>query len=75
MVPPISGPPRLSIATVHGPPAGSGAGFWIYMVSRVSLKGLYGRVRLQGLYGRVVLGGDQIWRSGQSGGTTILGGR
>ena len=34
---------------------GLGAGFWIYMVSRVSLKGLYGRVRLQGLYGRVSL--------------------
>ena len=27
------------------------------MVSRVSLKGLYGRVRLQGLYGRVNLQG------------------
>ena len=43
------------------------------MVSRVSLKGLYGRVRLQGLYGRVSLQGlswgDQIRRSGQSGGT------
>ena len=43
------------------------------------LRGLYGRVRLQGLYGRVnslqVLSwGDQIWRSGQSGGITILGG-
>ena len=41
------------------------------MVSRVSLKGLYGRVRLQGLYGRVGLQGlswgDQIQRSGQSG--------
>ena len=57
---------------------GSGAGFWICMVSRVSLKGLYGKVRLQGVYGRVSLQGlswgDQIWRSGQSGGTTILGG-
>ena len=37
--PPISGPPGLSIATVHGPPAGSGAGFGYNMVS----KGLYGR--------------------------------
>ncbi len=43
------------------------------MVSRVSLKGLYGRVRLQGLYGRVNLQGlswgDQTQRSGQYGGT------
>ena len=49
------------------------------MVSRVSLKGLYGRVRLQGqsvwqvsLQG--LSWGDQIQCSGQSGGTTILGG-
>ena len=39
------------------------------MVSRVSLKGLYGRVSLQGLSW-----GDQIRRSGPSGGTIILGG-
>ncbi len=43
------------------------------MVSRVSLKGLYGRVRLQDLYGRVILQGlswgDQTWCGGQSGGT------
>ena len=47
------------------------------MVSRVSLKGLYGRVRLQGVYGRVNLKGlswgDQIRHSGHSGGTIILG--
>ena len=30
---------------------GSGAGFWVQMVSRVSLQGLYGRVSLQGLHG------------------------
>ena len=67
----ISGPPGLSIATVHGPPAiykrGQGLGFriYMYMVSRVSLKGLYGRVRLQGLYGKYGVvdspGGPQFW--------------
>ena len=30
---------------------GSGAGFWVGMVSRVSFQGLYGRASLQGLYG------------------------
>jgi hypothetical protein len=48
------------------------------MVSRVSLKGLFGRIRLQGLYGRVILQGlswgDQIRRDGRSGGTTIFRG-
>ena len=39
------------------------------MVRRVSLKGLYDRISLQGLSW-----GDQIQCSGQSGGTTILGG-
>jgi hypothetical protein len=30
---------------------GSGAGFWVLMVSRVFFQGLYGRVSLQGWHG------------------------
>ena len=51
MILPESGPPGLSIATMHSAPAiyeTVRGGFQVYMASRVSLKGLYGRVRLQG---------------------------
>ena len=70
----ISGPPGLSMATVHGPPAiyerGHGLGFgYKWLACRVSLKGLHGRVRLQGLSW-----GDQMQRSGRSGGPQFVGG-
>ena len=48
----VSGPPGLSIATVHSPPhhlrEGSGAGF---RVSRVSVKGIY----VEALYVRLMV--------------------
>ena len=44
------------------------------MVSRVSLKGLYGRVGLQGLYGRVCPGGPNTAQWTVRGTTTLGGG-
>ena len=64
MVPPISGPPGLSIATVHGPPAiyerGQGLGFgYIWLAGLVCMAGLDSRVCMAGLISRVCPGGTK----------------
>ena len=60
----ISGPPGLSIATVHGPPAiyarDRGLGFWLAgLVSRVCMAGLDSKVCMAGLVSRVCPGGTK----------------
>ena len=55
MVPPISGPQGLSIATVHGPDFGYR---WLAgLVLRVCMAGLDSRVCMAGLVSRVCPGG------------------
>ena len=59
--------PGPYISEIYGPPhmlsiiadsEGSGAGFWVWMVSRVSFQSLYGRVSLQGMHGGSEYFGD-----------------
>ena len=82
MVPPISGPPGLSIATVHGPPTiyerGQGLGFgyrWLAgLVSRVCMAGLDSRVCMAGLVSRVCPGGTKYGAVDSPGGPQFWGG-
>ena len=60
----LSGPPGLSIATVHSPPTiyerGQGLGFGLAgLVSRVCMAGLDSRVCMAGLVSRVCPGGTK----------------
>ena len=83
MVPPISGPPRLSIATAHGLPTmyerGQGLGFgyrWLAgLVSRVCMAGLDSRVCMAGLVSRVCPGGTKYSAVDSPGGPQLWGDR